>query len=137
MNDTKFKPGASGNPRGRPRRKSVRELVGEQGLADVVAAMKNAATGTETPLSAVQAAKLLIPPQKPELPRVLIPALETATTHTDKAQAITVAAARGEISPDAAAALSTVVANTARVIELDELTRRLEALEKGRVDDIT
>lgn len=131
MTDTRFKPGTSGNPRGRPRRRSVRELVGEQGLGEIVAKMRDAAKGGDVPMSAIQAAKLLIPPQKPELSRVSIPALEAATTHVDKANAITVAAARGEISPDVAVALSTVVANTARVIELDEMARRMDAIEQA------
>lgn len=136
--NTKFKPGVSGNPRGRPRRKSVRELVGEQGMADIVAKMKEAATGADVPMSAVQAAKLLMPPQKPELARVTIPALESATTHVEKANAITAATARGEISPDVAVALSTVVANTAKVIEFDEMARRIAAMEeamKGRMSE--
>jgi hypothetical protein len=131
MADTRFKPGQSGNLKGRPRRKSVRELVGEQRLAEVVKRMLEAAAdGKDLPVAAVQAAKLLLPAQKPELPRVVVPALETATTHTAKAEAITAAVARGEISPDAAAALSTVVANMAKVVELDELVRRMAALEE-------
>jgi hypothetical protein len=131
MPDTRFKPGESGNPRGRPRRKSVREMVGEQGMASIVDQLKAAAAqGKDLPMSAVQAAKLLIPPQKPELARVVIPALENASTHAEKAQAITAAAARGEISPEAAVALSTVVANTAKVAEIDDLARRLAAIEE-------
>ena len=110
--------------------------MGEQGLAEVVQAMKKAATGEETPLSAVQAAKLLIPPQKPELPRVRIPALEAAATHAEKAEAVATAAARGEISPDAASLLLAGIASMARVVEIDELARRVAALEKGRNDDL-
>jgi hypothetical protein len=134
--DTKFQPGVSGNARGRPRRKSVRELVGEKGLADIIAAITKAAQGASTMDSAaVAAAKLLIPPQKPELARVVIPALETAQTHLEQANAITRAAARGEISADTASALSATIANAAKIAELDELSndlaKRIEALEKN------
>lgn len=132
MADTKWKKGQpSPNPAGRPRRKSVRELLGDKGLSEIVAKMQEAATGADVPMSAVQAAKLLMPPQKPELARVAIPGLEAASGQVEKANAITAAAARGEISPDVAVALSTVVSNTARAIELDEMARRMDAIEKA------
>lgn len=128
MPDTRFKPGQSGNPKGRPRRprlKSVRELLGANGLQEVVEAMKTAAKAGDA-----QAAKLLIPALKPEMQRVTVPEIEAAATPTEKAAAIAAAAARGEISPDAAVALSTALANSVKVAEGDELRRQVEDLAK-------
>jgi hypothetical protein len=132
MPDTKFKPGTSGNPRGRPRRKSVAEMVGATNMADIVKAMVKAATGGD-----VQAAKLIVPPQKPELAKVRIDELTEAKTHSERGAAILTAAGRGEISPDVAVALSTALANTAKVAELDELVKRMEAIEAALKERIT
>lgn len=119
----KFVPGISGNPRGRPTRKSVRELLGEKALGDIVDAMATAAKAGD-----VHAARLLIPPLKPEIPRVKVPGMVEAQSHSERAAAIATAAARGEISPDAAVALSAVVGNVARVVELDDLVRQVGEL---------
>lgn len=124
MTDTRFKKGESGNPRGRPRRKSVAELVGAANMADIVKAMVKAATDGD-----VQAAKLLVAPQKPELTKVRIDELSGAKTHSERGAAILAAAGRGEISPDVAVALTTALANTAKVSELDELVKRMDAIE--------
>lgn len=105
----------------------MRELVGEKSFGEVIDALVKAAKEGDA-----HAAKLLVPPLKPELPHVAVPGLATAKTHAEKAEAITAAVARGELSPDAAVALSTVVANTAKVAEIDELERRLTALENAR-----
>ena len=124
MTDTRFKPGQSGNPRGRPRRKSVAELVGAANMAKVIEAMVKAATEGDA-----QAAKLLVPPVKPELPRAEVPGLQEATTATQRGEAILKAAAAGQISPTAAEALSAALANVTRIAEVDELARQIATIE--------
>lgn len=119
----KFQKGVSGNPRGRPRRKSVAEMVGDE-MSEIVTAMTARAKGGD-----VQAAKLLLPPLRPASPAVPIPALAGAKTHTEKANAILAAAGAGAISPSVAVELTSALANAAKVTETDELLRRIEALE--------
>ena len=81
----------------------------------------------------VQAARLLIeksvPSLRPESKPVLIAGLAAAQTPTEKAQAIVDAAGRGEISASVATELLTAMAAAMKVLEADELKRRIEALE--------
>ena len=130
MSRTKWKPGQSGNPKGRPPgtgeigqlRDAIRVHV-----PDMIAAMVKAAKHGDA-----QAARLLlervIPPLKgAELPIVL--ALG-ATDLTGTGEAILRAVQRGELAPGQASQLIQGIAALARVKELDELERRLSALEQ-------
>jgi len=79
----------------------------------------------------VGAARLLleraIPPLKAqELPQAL--ALPDGTL-TEQGRALLQAVANGELAPGQGAALIAALGQLARVAEIDELTRRLEALE--------
>ena len=58
-----------------------------------------------------------------------ITSLTGAESLTQQGQAVLAAMAQGHVSPaDAASAMSTLIAQ-ARIVEVDELTRRVEALE--------
>jgi hypothetical protein len=48
---------------------------------------------------------------------------------TGTATAVLAAVTQGEITPTQGATLAGIISNTARVTELDELIRRIEALE--------
>ena len=124
-----FQPGSSGNPAGRrPRALTVAGLVGPS-LKKLVQVLERAALAGD-----VQAARLLIektvPPLRAESKPVSIPGLATAQTPTEKAQAIVDAAGRGEISASVATELLTAMAAVMKVLEADELKRRIEALEE-------
>jgi hypothetical protein len=128
----KWKKGESGNPRGRPRGAGeiarLRAAIG-RAVPDILAALIEKAQAGD-----VQAAKLLLertlPPVKPiELPEAL--PLEGATL-TDQGRAVLHLLAAGEIGPMQAAALLSAIGQLARVAEIDELTRRIEALEGGQ-----
>ncbi len=127
----KWRPGQSGNPKGRPRGQSEVarfRLAIEQHVSDIVDRLVILAKSGD-----VQAARLLLervlPPLKATEPTVAV-SLPLNGTLTDKGQAMLAAAAEGLISPGQAAALVSVVAGIAKVKEVDELAARVEALEK-------
>ena len=121
--------GQSGNPKGRP--------AGTGEVAKLRAAIAGSVPAilqslTDAAIAGdVQAAKVL-------LERVL-PALKPAEqaqavnipegTLTDKGRAVLDAVAAGELAPGQGAALLTAIGTLARVVEVDELARRLDVLE--------
>lgn len=125
----RWKPGESGNPAGRrPGTGEVARL--RAGIAEhvpaIVAKLVEAAKAGD-----VQAARLL-------LERVIAPlrAIEEAATVpmpagtlAEQGRALLAAAAAGDLPPGQAAALLGALGTLARVVEVDELTRRVEALE--------
>ena len=125
-----WKPGQSGNPKGRP--PGVGEVAKLRAAiaASVPAILKNLTTAALA--GDVQAAKLL-------LERVL-PALKPAEqaqavsipegTLTDKGRAVLDAVAAGELAPGQGAALLTAMGTLARVSEVDELIERIKRLEQ-------
>jgi len=130
--NTRWKPGQSGNPKGRPKGSGeigrLRAAIG-QALPDILDALiEKARTGDP------QAAKLLLeralPPVKAiELPQAVPLQGETLT---DQGRAVLRLLSAGEIGPMQAAALLAAIGQLARVAEIDELTRRIEVLERGQ-----
>lgn len=128
---TRFKPGQSGNPKGRPKgsgmagklRKAIEAEAGE-----IIEALIAQAKGGD-----VTAARILLdrvlPSLKAEAALVTIPGMEAGSL-SERAQAALEAAAKGEVAPDTAAALVGAVGNLARIIETSELEQRITALEK-------
>lgn len=125
----RWKPGESGNPAGRrPGTGEVARL--RAGIAEhvpeIVAKLVAAAKDGD-----VQAARLLlervIAPLKAAEQSALV-ALPDGTL-AEQGRALLSAAAAGELAPGQAAALLGALGTLARVVEVDELTRRVEALE--------
>lgn len=124
-----WKPGQSGNPKGRP------PGVGEIGkmraaIAGNVPAILQSLT-TAALAGDVQAARLLLeralPPIKPvEQPQPL--SLPDGTL-TEQGRAVLAAVAAGELAPGQGAALLGAIGTLARVAEIDELAARITALE--------
>lgn len=125
----RWKPGESGNPAGRrPGTGEVARLraaIAEH-VPEIVAKLAEAAKSGDT-----QAARLL-------LERVIAPlkAAEESTavplpagSLAEQGRALLAAAAAGELAPGQASALLGALGTLARVVEVDELTRRVEALE--------
>ena len=130
---TKWQPGQTGNPRGRPPGQSaitkMRATLAKDApniLAQLVAAAK---------AGDIQAARLILervlPPVKPtEQPVELrLPAGDTLTA---QGRAVLASVARGELAPTQGAALLGAIGTLARVTEIDELTARITALEVQR-----
>lgn len=62
---------------------------------------------------------------------VELPDMDQADNLTEKANAVLRAVADGQVPPDVGAQLVSAIGSIARVTEIDELTRRIEQLEKS------
>ncbi len=137
MNPTRKKPpnqwqaGQSGNPKGRPPGVSAVTKMRESLSADVpdiLAGLVTAAKGGD-----VQAARLILERVLPPLKGVEQPVtlfLPDGGTLTQKADAMLCAAANGELAPGQAAQLIGALGAMARVAEIDELEKRMTAMEE-------
>ena len=124
-----WKPGQSGNPKGRP--------PGAGEVAKLRAAIAGQVPAILQSLTAaalagdVQAARLLLERTLPALK----PAEQAQALHlpdgtlTTQGRAVLAAVAAGELAPGQGAALLGAIGTLARVAEVDELARRIEALE--------
>lgn len=128
--DTKWRPGQSGNPRGKKpgtgRIARLRDAIGEE-LPDILTILIKQAKEGDT-----QAAKILLekvlPPMRPTETLVEI-SLPPDTSLSGKAEAILQAVAAGTLAPGQGAQMLSGLGNVARLREVDELTKRIEALE--------
>ncbi len=125
-----WKPGQSGNPKGRApgsgQVQMLRAALGEHldEVLEVVVAQAQAGD--------MQACRLILDRVLPALRPAEQPvALEMPKdgTLTQQAQAVLTAAADGSLGPGQAAQLVSAIAAVGKVAELDEMNRRIEALE--------
>ena len=127
---SRWKPGQTGNPKGRPPGQSEitrlrASLAGD--VPAILAGLVLAAKGGD-----VQAARLILerilPPVKAIEQAVKLQWSEGGTL-TAKATAVLSAVAGGDLAPSQGAALLSAIGTLARVTEIDELTARIAALE--------
>lgn len=125
-----WRPGQSGNPNGRPPGTSevgrLRAAISEH-LPEIIAQLVDKARGGDT-----QAARLLLervlPPVKAVEATVTLE-LAPGASLTEQGESIVRAVAGGLLAPGQAGALLAGLGSIARLKEVDELTKRLEALE--------
>lgn len=125
----KFQPGQSGNPAGRPKDKTpatkLRKSIAED-MPDIIKALI-----TQAKAGDVAAAKVLLDRVCPSLkPQALPISLPANGTLTEQGGEIIKATMAGQIPPDIGSQLITALAAQSKIIETDELTKRIEALEK-------
>ena len=124
----RFAKGQSGNPAGRPRQAStlLREELKQHG-SEVVGKVIEAAIAGD-----MAAAKMIIDRLCPALKPMATPvqiALPPDAGLAGVARAFVDAAASGELPSDQAAQLVQAVGSLARVVEIDELLKRIQRLE--------
>ncbi len=124
-----WKPGQSGNPRGRPPGAGEVAKLRAAIAGNVPAILESLTTAALA--GDVQAARLLLERTLPALK----PAEQAQALHlpdgtlTTQGRAVLAAVAAGELAPGQGAALLGAIGTLARVAEVDELARRIEALE--------
>ncbi|WP_425436117.1 DUF5681 domain-containing protein [Noviherbaspirillum humi] len=129
----RWEKGTSGNPAGRQpgsgKIQRLRDALGN-GVDDVIHVVLQAARDGD-----LTACRLVlercIPPLRPMEQPAPFP-LPDAGTLTESGQAVLQSVAEGQITPAQANHLLNAIASLARVVEFDELERRLAALEVNR-----
>ena len=131
--DTKFKPGISGNPKGRPKgardkRTELRSLL-EPHAKDLVEKVVELAKGGDT--TAIRLClERLIPPIRAQDQSITLDDMNGGLTAQGKK--IILAMGNGELSPSDASTMLQALASQARLSEVDELERRVSKLEKQK-----
>lgn len=134
IQDTKFKPGQSGNPAGKPKgtkhKTTQAAMVLLDGEAEALTrkAVELALEGDVTALRLCL--DRIAPSLKSTAPMVKLD-MPAPDNLTDTAKAFVSAAANGKIPPDIAAQLVSAVASVARVEEMESIKERLESLERA------
>ena len=128
-----FRKGQSGNPKGRPKgiadkRTRYRALLAPHAEALTEKAVELALAGDTTALRLCL--ERLVPAIRPKDEAVIFE-LPPEASLTEAGRAILQAAAQGTITPQQAQHLLGALASQARIAEVDELTRRIEALEQA------
>lgn len=126
---TAWKPGQSGNPKGRPPGVDrIRKLLEPNSEKLIKKAVDMALAGDVTALRLCL--DRVAPLPRSEAQKVEIPGLPEAVSMSDKARTILDAAGNALISADVASMLLGAIANASRIIEGDELAARIAALEE-------
>lgn len=132
-NSTTWKPGQSGNPGGRRpgtgKHAALRKELAEHAPTIMKRMVELAEAGDPACIRMVM--ERLLPPLKAsELPVQI--AMQPEASLSDKAQTVLQAIVGGDVPPGQGSALLSAVAALARVVEVDELAKRVEALEAAR-----
>ena len=126
-----WQPGQCGNPKGRPKGARDRRSNLRYGLLkEVPAILKTLAAAAKG--GDIQAAKLLLERTLPALKTAAEPlTLPGADTPASQGRTVLRACAQGDITPNEAPTLMGAISAQARVVEVEELTQRVQALEQA------
>jgi hypothetical protein len=128
----KFEPGQSGNPEGRPpgirdKRTAMRDLLLPHAPELVAKVVEMAKNGDAAALRICL--DRLIPPAKSKDDPISIPGLTDSLA--DNSRTVIKALAEGELTPEEAGTVLQALASQVRIIEADEIEKRLSALEQS------
>lgn len=125
-----FKKGTSGNPAGRPRKTTTLAAFKSSlsiAIPDILDALIESAKAGDT-----GAAKILMdriyPTLKPQSVPVSVP---VAATLADQGNEIIRSTMTGTLTPDTCYQLLSSLASQTKIVEVDELIKRIERLENG------
>ena len=128
---SRWKPGETGNPKGRPPGQSEITRL-RAALADEIPSILNALVASAQ-RGDVQAARLLLERVLPAVKAIELPqAIELPVNGslTDQGHAVLRAIAEGKVGPAIGSALLGAIGTLARVTEIDQLVARLDELEQ-------
>ena len=129
MPTPKFKAGVSGNPKGRPKDRTPATLLRKSIINDmpeIILKLVEQAKNGDT-----AAAKILLDRCCPTLkPQALAISLPINGSLAEQGGEIIRATLSGHIPPDIGAQLVTALSNQGKLVELQELTQRLDKIEK-------
>lgn len=131
--DTKFKPGQSGNPSGRPNGSRAKVLaaldaLGEGEAEAIVLAMIDKAKDGDA-MAARSILDRVWPARKGSRIQFKLPAIEKPEQLPAAIASITQQVAVGEISPDEGTLIVGLIEAQKRAVEMNELASRIAALE--------
>lgn len=133
---TKFSPGQSGNPAGRPKGARNKTTLAIEALlegeADALTrkAIEMAKEGDGPALR--MCLDRLAPPRKDAPVTFDLPPIESVADAVEASSALLVAVAGGEVTPDEAARIMSLLTSHKVLVETCEFERRLEALESKK-----
>ena len=131
MPTPKFKAGISGNPKGRPKDKTPATLLRKSivdDMPEIILKLVEQAKNGDT-----AAAKILLDRCCPILkPQAMAINLPVNGSLAEQGGEIIRATLSGNIPPDIGAQIITALANQGKLIELQELTERIEILEEQK-----
>jgi hypothetical protein len=131
---SRFKPGTSGNPKGKPKGAKHKALIaldqiGADAAREVLQSTIAAAKRGNSRAAEILLARLW--PARKSRPVVLdLPAVTSASGITEALAAVVQAMGAGEIAPDEAQAVAAVIEGQRRAIETVEIDARLRAVEE-------
>ena len=127
-----WKPGQSGNPKGRPAGTGevakLRAAIADR-VPELLSKLMAQALEGDTAAARLLLERAIAPLKAAEQPQALT--LPDGTL-TDQGRAVLASLAAGELAPGQGAALLGAISTLARVVEIDELAQRVAKLEEKR-----